>query len=628
MCGIVSVIHANKAVEQSKLIHMRDNLLHRGPDAAGLWCKKNVGFGQRRLSIIDLSSDADQPFVSSDERFVLNYNGEIYNYIELREFLETKDVKFRTHSDTEVLLNALIYWGVDALEHLNGMFAFTFWDSIEQKLIAARDRFGEKPLYYYCDNQYGFAAASEMKALLADEAIPDEMDEYSIGQYQIGQYYEEGDNTFFKHIKRLKSGHYMVVDKQGRVESEKRYWTPNYEDVNHSMSKKEAVEGFGEKLNEAIRVRLRSDVQVGSSLSGGMDSSAIVGRISLLRKLQNNTKQQNTFSARFDDDPTLSEGEFIDSVIERTGVNGLHVSPDPIKMIEELSRLHWHQEEPFLSASIYLQWCVARLASENDTVVMLDGQGADELLGGYQPYFRNHQLDLIDNGYRLTSLINTIKFNGRLNKASRLYKDSTRRFNPNVAFTFAQICALQSVRPSPYGMPVYTEGVPAISKGFRARRQMAEALQYNTLPTLLRYADRNSMAFSREVRLPFLDKGLVEFAISIPDKWLFADGWQKYPLRQSSKGFLPSEVCWRADKVGYAAPLDIWMRAELKDWSYDKLFNGESKSLEYFDESELKKQWRMHQKGQGNFSWQFWKWISLNEWFNMHARGDLRRHHH
>ena len=628
MCGIVSIIHANKAVEEPKLIHMRDNLVHRGPDAAGLWCQKNVGFGQRRVSIIDLSTDSDQPFLSSDERYVLNYNGEIYNYIELRELLETKDIKFRTHSDTEVLLNALIYWGVDALEHLNGMFAFTFWDRVEQKLIVARDRFGEKPLYYHCDNHYGFAAASEMKALLADETISDAIDEFSIEQYQIGQYYEERDNTFFKHIKRLKPAHFMIVDKQGRIESEKRYWTPNYEDINHGMSKKEAVEGFGEKLNEAIRIRLRSDVQVGSSLSGGMDSSAIVGRIAQIRKSQNNTQRQNTFSARFDDDPTLSEGEFIDSVIERTGVNGFDVSPDPLKMVDELKRLHWHQEEPFLSASIYLQWCVARLASENNTTVMLDGQGADELLGGYQPYFRNHQLDLIDNGHRLTSVVNTIKFNSRLNKASRLYRDAKRRFNPNVAFSFAQICALQSVRPSPYGMPVYEEGVPPISKGFRARRQMAEALQYNTLPVLLRYADRNSMAFSREARLPFLDKELVEFAISIPDKWLFADGWQKYPLRQSSKAFLPSEVCWRADKVGYAAPLDIWMRNELKDWSYDKLFNGESKSLDYFNEDELKKQWHMHQKGQGNFSWSFWKWISLNEWFEMHAGGDLRRPHY
>lgn len=624
MCGFVSVILNNSTVDEALLVAMRDNLVHRGPDAAGLWADGPVGFGQRRLSIIDLHAHSDQPFFSDDGRFVLNYNGEIYNYIELREELTAKGQSFRTQSDTEVLLKALMTWGEDALPRLNGMFAFTYWDTVEKTLLVARDRFGEKPLYYHADPAYGFAAASEMKALLADPRIPDDVDPRSVEAYQIGQYYEDTEPTFFAAIRRVLPAHFMRVNAKGEITQIKRYWTPDYEDIDHSMTQREAVDGFGARLEEAVRKRLRSDVTVGSSLSGGMDSSAIVAHIAKLRKDSASTAPQNTFSARFDSDPTMSEGPFIDSVVAHTGVTSHSVSPDPDKMLSELRHLHWHQEEPFLSASIYLQWCVARLARENDTTVLLDGQGADELLGGYQPYFRNHQMDMIDRGERLRSFVNTWRFNARMEKAAKGYKDASRRFNAKSALTLTEILALQIKRPAPYGMPRYEIGVPPMQPGFRARRQMAEALQYNTLPVLLRYADRNSMAFSREARLPFLDNDLVEFTLRIPDKWLFGDAWQKYPLRKSSVGKVPDEICWRADKVGYAAPLDLWIRGSLKDWAYERLFNGRATELAHFDKDGLQALWDAHQAGE-NHSWAFWKWISLNEWFDMQSEGQLRQ---
>lgn len=625
MCGFVSQVLSNSEIDKAILVAMRDNLIHRGPDAAGIWIEGNVGFGQRRLSIIDLNAHSDQPFVSDDGRFVLNYNGEIYNYIELREELAAKGMKFRTSSDTEVLLKALMTWGEDALPKLNGMFAFTFWDCIEKTLLVARDRFGEKPLYYHTVPGYGFAAASEMKALLADPRVPDEIDERSIEAYQISQYYEDNELTFFAGIKRVMPASFMRVSGKGEILSMQRYWTPDYENIDQDMTRAEAVETFGALLEESVRKRLRSDVPVGSSLSGGLDSSAIVGNIAKLRREGKSKATQNTFSARFDEDPTISEGPFIDSAVAFNGVASHSVSPDPGTMLGEMRHLHWHQEEPFLSASIYLQWCVARLAKENDTTVLLDGQGADELLGGYQPYFRNHQMDMIDRGERLRSIVHTWRFSARLEKAAKGYKDSKRRFNAKTALTLPEVMALQMKRPAPYGMPRYEIGVPPMQPGFRARRQMAEALQYNTLPQLLRYADRNSMAFSREARLPFLDNDLVDFTLRIPDKWLFEDAWQKYPLRESSVGKVPDEICWRADKVGYAAPLDLWIRASLKDWAYERLFNGKAAQLEHFDEPSIRKLWDEHQSGTANHSWAFWRWISLSEWFDMHDEGQLRR---
>lgn len=622
MCGFVSQILNGSDVEEGILRTMRDSLIHRGPDAAGMWIDGAVGFGHRRLAVIDTEDHSNQPFMSEDGRFIINYNGEIYNYIEIKNKLLQKGCRFRTASDTEVLLKAISVWGMDVLPRLNGMFAFTLWDRVHRKLLAARDRFGEKPLYFHVAPQYGFAAASEMKALLADHRISDAIDESSLDAYQVGQYYEDTEDTFFSAIKRLKPAHVMTVDASGAIVLYRRYWTPDYEDIDNGMTEIQAVEGFSAFFKEAVRKRLRADVPVGSSLSGGLDSSAIVGCIAKIREEENSSIAQVAFSARFDDDPTISEGPFIDMVSKFAKLKTNNITPNPLRMIEELRCVHWHQEEPFLSASIYVQWCVARLAMQNQIKVLLDGQGADELLGGYQFYFRNHQLDMIDEGARVRSVMNTWRFNARASKAASLYSNASRRFNARAALTLAKVLAFQFKRPNPHGLPQYKFGVPRKMAGFRMRRQMAEAIQYNSLPMLLRYSDRNSMAFSREARLPFLDNELVEHVLRTPDKWLFRKGWQKYPLRKSSVGTIPSKICWRADKVGYAAPLDNWLRGTLKEWAHDRIFNGLSRELKHFDRAFLSKLWSEHQNG-ANHSWEFWKWISLNEWFCMRDSGNL-----
>ncbi|TFY99676.1 asparagine synthase (glutamine-hydrolyzing) [Ramlibacter rhizophilus] len=626
MCGFVALFAPTGSFNADLVIRMRDRLTHRGPDGAGLAIKPcgplSVGLGHRRLSILDLSDAAAQPMTSSDGTATIVFNGEIYNFIELRDELSREGVAFRTHSDTEVLLAAYRHWGTDCLSHLNGMFAFAIWDEARQELFVARDRFGEKPLFHARLPGGGHAFASEMKALFAHPALAPEVNQKELERFTLGQYLEDTEDTLFAGVQRLAPASALVIDHHGVVARRWRYWIPDYTRVNGPRSMREASEQFLHLFQESIRKRLRSDVPVGTSLSGGLDSSMIVCVLADMR-LKGTQFHQNSFSARFDEDPTLSEGDYIDLVAQRAQVQAHAVSPDPVALMEESRRLHWHQEEPFLSASIYLQWCVARLAREHRTTVLLDGQGADELLAGYQFYFPSHQLDLVDQGRWLQLAWTTFRFTSGLRRASLQYADSRRRFNERVALDRQQ---LQAARRSPPGVSAgpYSIGVPPAQPGMRLRRQIAEALQYNSLPMLLRYADRNAMAFGREGRLPFLDYDLVDWCISLPDSALIQGGWQKYVLRRSGDGILPKQVQWRADKVGYAAPLDVWLRGPLKEWAWQRLDDSTLKSLPHHDVDQLRSLWDQHQRGEGNHSWALWRWISLAEWLQMHRQGIWR----
>jgi asparagine synthase (glutamine-hydrolysing) len=606
---------------------MRDRLVHRGPDGARSWQtttpRSTVSLGHRRLSIIDLTHAADQPMFDASGDLALVYNGEIYNYVELREELAAAGRVFSTQSDTEVLIAAYERWGTDCLPRLNGMFAFALWDNRRGELFLARDRFGEKPLFYTRLRGGGYAFASEMKALFAHPDVAVTPRESAVRSYVDGPFYEDGPETMFDGVLRLMPAHAMTVADDGSVRRQWRYWTPEYGPAESSFDEAAAVERFRELLERSVRMRLRSDVPVGTSLSGGLDSSTIVGLLAAAR-MQTPTLTQNTFSGRFDEtDPTLSEGPYIDLVVQRTGVRAHSVTPTPLGLIEESERLHWHQEEPFLSASIYLQWCVMRLAYEHKTTVLLDGQGADELLAGYQFYFPTHQRDLVDRGQYGRLVRDTVAFRRRLRRASQGYANSRRRFDDDVALG-ARVVA--SAWRSRWRLPQsnYAEGVPAAAPGTRLRRKIAEALQYNSLPMLLRYADRNGMAFSRETRFPFLDHELVDWCVTLPDRAFISHGWQKHILRQATGDVLPPQIRWRADKVGYAAPLDLWLRGTLREWGRERLFTGPVAELEGYDRSSIDELWRRHQAGE-NHSWALWRWISLNEWFNLIDSGAWRR---
>jgi asparagine synthase (glutamine-hydrolysing) len=495
------------------------------------------------------------------------------------------------------------------------MFAFAIWDARAQHLFVARDRFGEKPLFLTRFPSGGVALASEVKAFFAHPEIDPRPDFDAVAKYVAGQYHESTAETLFVGIQRVPPAHALLIDPDGQVTRQWRYWTPDYKKLHENYNEGAAIREFRARLEKSIRLRLRSDVPVGTSLSGGLDSSMVVCLMARERTEDPNITQ-NTFSARFDNDPSISEGPQVDAVVSHTGVRAFSVNPSPLRLMEESRRLHWHQEEPFLSASIYLQWCVARLAREHQTTVLLDGQGADELLAGYQYYFKSYQLDCLDKVQIGRLIRDTRLFTSRLEAAAAAFPEARRRFNPAIAHSLRRVFALMPIPPSAFAA-AYEVGLPAARRGGRLRRQLAEGLQYNSLPALLRYADRNSMAFGRETRLPFLDYELVDWCIGLPDEALIKNGWQKYIQRQAGEGLLPREIQWRADKVGYAAPLDAWLRGELKDWAYQRLFAGPITELRSYDQEEIRGIWDRHQSRVEDLSWPLWRWISLNEWLGL-----------
>ena len=619
MCGLVCLVSPNIDINKNLLNIMRDRLTHRGPDHGGSWLSesKKIGLAHRRLSVIDLIPESNQPMSSICKQYEIVYNGEIYNYKYIRKELESRGHRFSTSSDTEVILEAYKEWGEECLDYFNGMFAFVILDKKLKVLFIARDRFGEKPLFVGRGKNNVIVFASEMKAILAHPLISDSINYSSVNSFVEGTWYEEGEETFFSNIKRFPARHFAIYSLNGEELKKTLYWEPSISNSYLDASTREIVDQFKGIFEESINLRSLADVPVGSSLSGGLDSSAIVN---FIQKSRSDKTSFSTFSAIFNDDPTISEHEQIKLVSSSLETSSNYVSPTSEGLQNESLLLHWHQEEPFLSASIYLQWCVARLAKENNVTVLLDGQGADELLGGYQFLFKRHQIDLLHLSNLGKTLRISKKFRDRLIFESKNYSDSERRFSTFNCYTEEELLSMASNPPnipSNFYMPTSFEG---LDKNYK--RSLYEGLFYNSLPMLLRYADRNSMAFSREVRLPFLDHRLVEFGLSIPDSILVRNGWQKYILRQSLSSSVPPTIKWRRDKVGYAAPLDLWLRGTLKKWAYERVTDN---SLSIADSFDLQSNWSNfmdHQFKPGtNLSWPLWKWISLSEWLSLHRSG-------
>jgi asparagine synthase (glutamine-hydrolysing) len=394
MCGISGVLSFDGSpVDEATLSAQTRALAHRGPDGEGCWVSPSraVGLGHRRLAIIDLSEAARQP-MGLRGRFTITYNGEIYNYVEVRAELQGLGWTFATQSDTEVLLAAYAQFGEAALERLDGMFAFAIWDEREQTLFCARDRFGEKPFYYVHEVGRRFVFASEIKGLVAAGVAP-RLDRRSLYQYlafEVVQDPARADETFYEGVRSLEPAHCLTVSFRHGLARPRRYWSIPARQPAAAPGLAEAAERFLHLLDTSVKRRLRSDVPVGSSLSGGLDSSSVVCLMHRARAGQQ-ALAQNSFSARFRE-PRLDEGPYIEAVVEATGTTPHVVWPDGEGLAAGMTALVRHQEEPFAGASVYAQWEVMRLAQREGTKVLLDGQGADETLAGYlhffEPYLR------------------------------------------------------------------------------------------------------------------------------------------------------------------------------------------------------------------------------------------------
>jgi asparagine synthase (glutamine-hydrolysing) len=565
MCGIAGILHFNhQCVELDALKKMTDTLSHRGPDGEGQWIneKANIGFGHRRLAILDLSKAGHQPMHYANDRYTITFNGEIYNYIELREKLQQKGYKFKSNTDTEVLLALYDLKKENCLKDLDGMFAFAIWDEEKQELFCAKDRFGEKPFYYYKDNDK-FIFASEMKSLW-EYGITKEINNRMMFNFLFYNYeFNPNDlsETFYTNCHSLPHSNYLTIKLNNEILIEE-YYKIDYQKINNSITKEKAARRLKELLYSSISNRLRSDVPVGSSLSGGLDSSIIV---SIINDLKTSSKiDQQTYSAYFEGFEK-NEKPFINLLTNQYNINSSSLNLANETYSDIIDKVVYHQEEPFNSLSILAQNKIMELAKINNTTVLLDGQGADEVLAGYhscfniffkETYYSNKSEWKIQyNSYKNLHAKNTInKF-----RSSSALKYNLKKYFP---FIEKQLNKRHRQRESLNIPDKYLDYYEAHKKyKFFSKtnfQTLNEELYYHSfngpLQQLLKYSDRNSMSHSVEVRLPYLSHELVEFIFSLPSKYKINNGWTKWILRDAFSELLPTEICWKKEKIGYEPP--------------------------------------------------------------------------
>jgi asparagine synthase (glutamine-hydrolysing) len=632
MCGIAGFVPGSQRLSAVRASRVLNRLRHRGPDDRG-WLMYSRGclrtghdwdatqtadcdllLLHRRLSILDLSALGWQPMSTSCRRYSIVYNGEVYNYVELREELERLGYQFRTHTDTEVVLAAYSEWGADSVRRFVGMFAFAIFDSRRRNLFLARDFFGIKPLYYSASEQQ-FAFASEIKALLDFDSTNRQVDSSALLLYLRHGLSDQGATTLLSTIRQLPAAHYMEVSlDQPALAEPVQYWKPQLTICDSPFD--EAAQTLRELFIESIRLHLRSDVPVGAALSGGIDSSAIVACMRQVAPGQ----EIHTFSY-IADDPRLNEERWVDLVAGAVGAHVHNVHAGPNDLVRDLDALLNAQEEPFGSTTIYAQHRVFRLANEAGIKVMIDGQGADELLGGYRYYI----------GAQFASLVRQHRFRDAL----RLLRGAAKL--PDCGILWVLLCSADYLFPREWQKVlramVAKELTPRWVKAAWFRERGAETTQVNfcpgpnvlrsallraltetSLPHLLRYEDRNSMAYSIESRVPFLTPQLAEFILSLPEHYIVAlDGTSKAIFRSAMRGIVPQPILDRRDKIGFATPELEWLRV-LNCWVEQTLSSETAATMPFLDLGAMQQEWKAMLAGRQAFDNRVWRWLNVIRW--------------
>lgn len=570
MCGITAVVSNEYLVSIAEVSQMTNLVDHRGPDGSGIWVnapqgeKSWVGMGHTRLSILDLSPDSNQPFISKNRRFALTFNGEIYNFLELRKELQAKGHQFVTTGDTEVLLAALIEWKLDALTKLRGMFAFVFVDLLEKQIIAARDEFGIKPLYIL-KHESSIYFASEIKQFSAIQNRSCKVNVDPAVDFLLFGITDHRKETLFQHVEHVMPGEYIQITVRENLKVERCSWRQSHPQL-FQGSYEEAHKEYRRLFLQSIDFHLRSDVPIGSCLSGGLDSSAIVGVVA--SKFAANALSQHTFTAT-SEDPTINEARYAQAVVDRTNAIAHFVEPSADLLWDEIELLAWHQDEPFGSTSIYAQWNVFNEAKRNGIKVMLDGQGADEQLGGYNSFINTHLGAQLRQGRLNRFVPNFASFHkaGRVNALSFAQYFVYTSLNENLIRFFGRNLGIASQNHLGW---VNRDIVSSRNSRdpFRIRgkvpqtvRDLSTDMVYRSnLPMLLRFEDRNSMAHGVEARVPFVDGPLMHFALSLPPNFLMRADITKPLLRDSVGDFLPDLVLNRRDKIGFQTAEEMWFK--------------------------------------------------------------------
>jgi asparagine synthase (glutamine-hydrolysing) len=636
MCGILSIVNTTSGVRSEDLIAASSIIRHRGPDDEGLltwnpgenpviWAggdtapstlqhwryqplqagkRFSVGFGHRRLSILDLSPGGHQPMQFSDAGLTITYNGEVYNYPDVRKELEALGHTFNNRSDTEVILHAWAQWGPECLHRFNGMFAFVILDHKRNELFAVRDRFGVKPLYYYMHGETLYLA-SEIKQIKTAPGYSLNLNEKAIYHYLANSAVDHTDATFDTRIKHLPQGHYLhlkLADPANSYQIKQWYelkprkWQGSYE---------EAAVRLRELLTDAVNVRLRSDVPVGSCLSGGLDSSTIVCLAAELLKQRGETAGQETVTACYDI-AQYDEWQHAAEVIKKTNARPHRTFPKFIDLQNELNEFIWHQDEPVTSTSMFSQWCVFKATNKAGLKVMIDGQGADEQLAGYGGNDLAFYAGLLQK-----------RQYGALWDEARHYKQEKGHWPKGFLLNAMKLNAGKQ-------LPVYTVDWLTPAQPASLFPQPAHSLQQNLLrqiygeplPALLRYEDRNSMAWSIESRTPFMDYRILEFTLGLPERFVYKNGTRKAILRTAMTGVLPDSITNRRDKMGFVTPEEMWLKGEGKDW----FMNGIDKVCSQFGGTILNvAATRQYVTGmiEGKIPFNFvpWRLLCLGQWY-------------
>ncbi len=664
MCGIAAIISPNPKPLSFDILQMANAIRHRGPDGEGFalisagrdprffsgadtvhesWSFEipyrptaeiskagdllsHVAFGHRRLSILDLSQTGHQPMFRPEPGLVITYNGEIYNYLELRAELEKRGHRFSTGTDTEVLLCAYEEWGPDCLHRFNGMFAFVLYDLKRNQVFAARDRFGVKPLYFWRSPDGVVAFASEIKQFTVLPGWSAKLQHQRAYEYLNFGLTDHTEETLFSGVRQVRGGEMITLsmaDACGEIRPVRWY---ELKPTAVRFDYAEAVDYFRELFFDAVRLRLRSDVPVGTALSGGLDSSSIVCAVHHLLNHSSKKDFQNTFSAcskikRFD------ESRFINSVVQKTNVKPHYTQPSLSELFLELEKIIWHHDEPFASTSVFAEWKVFELVAQTDVKVTLDGHGADEMLAGYHGYFIPFYMNLLLRGqfFTLARELQAARRNhGRANH--HLAQALFRLLVPAPARSFVKKLVSHGVSHTDWlnGNVLKSNATnPFETYGGMARsiREFSyDQMLHSSLPKQLKWADRDSMAHSIESRAPFLDYRLVEFLLGCPDSFKIASGTTKRILRGAMRGFLPELVENRPDKMGFVTPEEHWVQNEAPAQFLEEARRTIDSSHEVFTSTALE-QIEAVVSGKKTFNHQPWRIIAFGAWMKRFSVG-------
>jgi asparagine synthase (glutamine-hydrolysing) len=615
MCGFIGCVHdkeQNYRDEQKQLFkNMNDIITHRGPDDDGFFYDDHIQFGFRRLSIIDIEC-GHQPLTYENERYWIIFNGEVYNYVELREELLKEGLQFATNSDTEVIIALYSHLKEKAVEKLRGMFAFTIWDKQEQTLFGARDPFGIKPYFYFVDGERTFFASEKKSILLA---LENDVLDYDSLQYYLTYQFVPEPNTMSKGIHKLEPGHYFTK-KIGSPMDIKRYWKAHFNPIQKPES--DFIKEIQDVLIDSVKMHMRSDVPVGSFLSGGIDSSIIA---SIAKQFHPAIK---TFSVGFEHQG-FSEIDVAKETAEKLGVENISYVITPQEYMNELPKIMWHMDDPLADPACIPLYFVAREARKHVTVV-LSGEGADELFGGYNIYREPQDLEMFNKipraGKVLLKGIANMMPEGMKGKSfiERCVTPMEERYIGNAKmFTEEEKRELLSVYREGLHFTDITKTLYKETKGY----DPVDTMQYIDIHTWMRgdillKADKMTMAHSLELRVPFLDKEVFEAASKIPTSLKTANGTTKYILRKAAEGIVPEHVLNRK-KLGFPVPIRHWLKNEMNEWA--KTIIRESSTDHLINKSYVLNLLEDHCQGKADNSRKIWTVLIFMIWHQVYVEG-------